>query len=230
MKKLLKRIPAFFRRRKVRNFTPAKIVEPLGLQGEINALRDINSTKPKEKRLVVHLGNVHADGGVPPAMKTTDYAQRFKKVTFVGIDVMHQKPNQKNWKQLQMDFIEGLKTFKNNSTDIISSEMAIGYYGSQFVGTEHSKTLDYKEHAFNTVKYCHQKLKPKGKLMVAVDSSVFRLVEKAMLQAGFKKENINFYEIKGKELARTFWLYEYDYKPKRFSLKKGKFYQLIAQK
>jgi hypothetical protein len=57
------------------------------------------------------------------------YAERFKQFNFIEINKMDVKSNQKNVFIKRKDWLEGLKTEKNNSIGNIKSGMSLGYYG-----------------------------------------------------------------------------------------------------
>ena len=137
----------------------------------------------KPKRRVAHLGNI---GTFMPeqemATKTKKYAERFKDFEFVGIDkAKYNVPEGiEKWKQKQSDFVIGLLTEKNNSFDVISSEMAVGYYGpiklERPVVYPHTRAT--KIYTNFLMKLIYKKLKKGGKLnIVAGESALDNIIE-----------------------------------------------------
>ncbi|MFA4906837.1 MAG: hypothetical protein WC602_01025 [archaeon] len=188
-----------------------------------------NPVKPKTRR-VVHLGNAN-DVGVTRGLKgmvmaehgvkTGKYAKRFPNVEFIGIDLTKFPAREKNWKQVEADFLIGLKRLRNGSVDIISSEMAFGYYGKTASGYYGKKPPERKEHTAEVAKEAFRKLRENGKLMVAVDSEALKLVVNSLAKAGFEKNKIKVRELAENEKKRTYEL-------KTWGL--SKLYQVIAQK
>lgn len=176
----------------------------------------------KKPRLIVHLGNV---GDIQPgtgifAAKTHKYAGRFKNFSFVGIDSIGLMPQQPNCRQIKADFFDGLKQLKNNSADIISSELALGHHTEG--GREYHRPDEYvHEYTHETLKEAYKKLKTGGKLMVLVSEHVVPVMEHAFFGTPFRKEKITVRPITDKELHRTHWTLNH---------RLGKTYQIIAEK
>jgi len=194
---------------RIRKFKPAKI-KRLTLQQEINALkrmRNYNKNRGR-KPVIVHLGNIddysEKDG---LASKTASYSERFPKFKFIGIDLTYlylRPPASLTWEQLKASFESGLKKLKDNSVDIISSEMALGYYGSNNIF--HPKLYDYKEHTCHSIKIAYKKLRKGGKLLIAVGDDVIDLIKQAVKEAGFRKNKVEIRLMTEKERKRTTWL------------------------
>ena len=112
------------------------------------------------KRRIVHLGNV---GGVQ-ARRTAEFAARFPQFEFIGIDVKKARPNTANWIQFKGDFVRGLKHIPLNSIDLVSSELAVGYYGVR----PHLSMKRIDAHAVRTIAVAYLRLKKGGKLLLVV--------------------------------------------------------------
>ena len=179
--------------------------------------RAIATTKAKKSTpaIVVHLGNVGQ--GKELAEKTKKYSRRFGKVRFIGIDLAKfTRPGKpRNWRQWNVDFLEGLERLRDNSVSIISSEMGVGYFDPPKGGS----LLKY---AKEVVGAAYKKLKPGGKLMVVLDDYIEPRVKEAITKAGFESEKTTIRPLKPTEYNRTFWT----------RLIKGKptLYQIIAIK
>jgi len=156
------------------------------------------------KRFVVHLGNV-GYAREPEADKTRRYAQRFPNTYFIGIDhrqVLQKRP--KNWLQIQTDFNTGLKSIKDNSLSIISSEMALGHYGPRAEGPP--GTPNERKYTQKTLKTAYAKLKKGGKIMLAINGETkTRRIKRDLERAGFAKEEISVRELKPEETLRSRW-------------------------
>jgi hypothetical protein len=142
-------------------------------------------SKKQANSTVVHLGNI----GNAENIKTQNYAQRFKKVKFIGIDLKKHKSTEKNWIQKKYDFLKGLKKMKNSSVKIISSEFALGFYEknaslNSFTGKE---LIDYSN---QVIKTAYQKLQPGGKLMFIVIPRTITIMRKMFKETGFLEKNI----------------------------------------
>ncbi|MBU2100565.1 hypothetical protein KKB11_05010 [Candidatus Micrarchaeota archaeon] len=171
--------------------------------------------KPLEsRRVVVHLGNVddirRIRGRKTHAAKTAEYSQRFTDFKFIGIDAKRFKgATGENWNQMQDLFKSGLERLPDNHADIISSEMALGYYGSKSLfsrfGIRRHKMGNYKEYTKATVKLAREKLKKGGKLMVACSRDVLDVVTTSVKEAGFDEKKIQVKKLTKKELGRTNW-------------------------
>ncbi|MFH1664044.1 MAG: hypothetical protein ABH986_04535 [archaeon] len=175
---------------------------PSSLKREVSALRKIGSFRRPE-RVVVHLGNID------DTPKKENYSKSFPEVQFVGIDAKkpafkNRLPN--NWRQITASFNSGLKKLRDNSVDLISSEIALGYYGKKFNGVTETFQTDFKKHTRDSIKTAHKKLKPGGKLMIVADNYVVLLILESLRKAGFENKNVSYYELSEKELARTKWM------------------------
>ena len=127
-------------------------------------------TKDKQdKVIIVHLGNI----GLDDAAKTRQYAKRFQNFRFYGIDLAKltgQIPS--NWEQIKTNFLNGLSIFQDDSIDIVSSELGLGYYNANgeisdpfFNKIELEKIEKYTK---NVVECIFKKLKKGGKLLIVV--------------------------------------------------------------
>lgn len=158
------------------------------------------------KRLVVHLGNMGSHRGE----KTRKYAKRFPNIKFIGIDLTPlvrlpgeaKKP--RNWKQQQGDFFTRLRRQKPDSVDVISSELAVGYYGRP----EQNMESDRSRPAPTTqlLKTIHEKLKPGGKCFLVVDSIIRDRLLEMLANTPFRPEKISFYRIPTQHMDRTNWM------------------------
>ncbi len=181
--------------------------------------------KKRGKRIVVHLGNVgdNPEQTIPLkqlAKKTAEYAKRFSDTQFIGIDLQRlRREKTNNWIQEITDFEYGLEKLKDNSVDLVSSELGVGYYGANPFATPGDKT----RYTFSTIKTAFHKLKPKGKLMLVVDEGALSNIQKGIRDAGFDPKKVVVYRIPEKSLDRTRWM------SKGKGLK-GFFFQVIAQK
>ncbi|MEI7961545.1 MAG: hypothetical protein WCI04_04375 [archaeon] len=163
--------------------------------------------KPKHTRIrrVVHLGNLGE--GTPilsapkPKIKTEKYARRFRKTHFIGIDIEHDGFRRRNWTQIKGDFLEGIKKLKDNSVDLLSSELSFGHYDPN--GIEHTELS--KTHTLNTIQIVYKKLRPNGKLIVVVSKNVLPNFINAINKTGFSKEKIQVSEVSFAQRTRTPW-------------------------
>jgi hypothetical protein len=165
----------------------------------------------RKKPIVVHLGGVGY--GEKALEKSRRYARRFPGINFKAVDVKPypgEKPG--NLETVEADFRKGLEREKDSSVDLISSEMALGFYGARY--------RDYNEHALETFKAAHRKLRKGGKLMFVVDSLMADRMKKDLVEAGFAGENVSARRVSAKERQRTFWMREW----------KGFLYQVVAVK
>ncbi|MFA4906836.1 MAG: class I SAM-dependent methyltransferase [archaeon] len=191
----------------------------------------LKKPRAQEKRAVVHLGNYFdigvANGEVGFASKTRKYAERFPETRFVGIDIQKLKSDLPNWKQIEAEFISGLKKMPDNSVDIISSEMGLGYYSSnvQYAKwlTQRTKLMKRELYTAEVMRLAAKKLKQGGKLMVAVDEIVLPTIRRALAEAGFGESKTKIYELKDIERERT-----YNFRNPVFA--KLKIFQVIARK
>lgn len=160
----------------------------------------------KYTRQIVHLGNLGMDRG----QKTRDYAKRFLNFRFIGIDAQEAPQDLlPNWDQMEADFIVGLNRLEDASIDLISSELAVGHYGS----TKEGKIKALKEvHTKKIIKAAYKKLKFGGKVHIVVgDETALRLVENYLKKAGFR--NIKLERINRSQAMRTPYMKKYFEKP-----------------
>lgn len=170
----------------------------------------------RKKPLVVHLGN----RGVTTTSfflkeklyeKTIAFAKRFKSLNFIGIDPHGFPRTRKNWKQLRTDALKGLNKLEDNSVNMISSDMMIGYYGKR---ASFPLVLEYpniaRTYATNVFKIARKKLKSKGIIYATVDADRVELIIKSATAAGFSKEKISITKIaKENEAKNSFWTKEF---------------------
>ncbi|MDD4983732.1 MAG: hypothetical protein PHH82_02755 [Candidatus ainarchaeum sp.] len=108
---------------------------------------------------VVHLGNLGSDNGA----KTREHALKAPEKRFLGIDTTKSEiAHTANWRQHTGDFISGLRTLKDNSAELITSELALGHYGPKF------NSIITVEYNLKVLKYIYRKLKPAGRLEIIV--------------------------------------------------------------
>ncbi len=192
--------------------------------------------KPKKKRLIVHLGNIddfrkirlswETRAKPREAAKTAEYADRFQGMHFIGIDQLELKETlSQNWTQFKADFKEGLERLKDNSVDLISSEMSLGYYGPKFEGIRQSlKGKGYKKHTYRTMEVAFRKLKRGGKIHIVVAGTTSELIVRALKRAGFEEKKIKV-ELLPPTMGKTRWL-----KGPARKQRKRKFYHIVAVK
>lgn len=186
---------------------------------------------------MVHLGNVgdrergdKHDGSFLDEVKgdkTRRYAQRFQDVDFIGIDVkrLPKEPEERNWRQVQADFLEGLNGLEDNSVKGISSEVAVGYYdngGCRDAYDKHfwDRIADYTS---QVIALAYRKLENGGKLMIVFHKAFSEEVEEAFRKSPFKPENVKFRPLTELEYQRTHWT--------RWSRdRKDKLVQFVAEK
>lgn len=165
----------------------------------------------RPKPIVVHLGNVGLDyHGEIPARRTLKFASRFKNFNFFGIDLRPWMAERRNWTQVQMDLLNGLDKLKNNSVSLISSEMTLGYYGprklpSNLVASE-AVSMGY---AFEVMKKALQKLKPRGKLIVVIDSQREKALVQEGISAGFEISSIHRTRMRKSIPSASYWTNSY---------------------
>lgn len=123
-----------------------------------------------KKRIEVHLGNVGGAAGEKKANKTGELAGKNPSVFFVGVDKTPFRPHSvlRNWKQLAVDFEEGLKRFKPNTIHKIPSEIALGYYD------RHGMLGGFGTQAYTSrvVALAYEKLVGGGQISVIVDDAM----------------------------------------------------------
>ena len=185
--------------------------------------RRISKSRPAKapkKHTVIHLGNIRDRSAniektvmsvlrgkqlldENPGAKTKKYAERFPNVEFVGIDLKeHTGARPKNWRQIQTDFKKGLEELQDNSVSVISSEMALGFYGKK--GKQYNS--DRKQYTLETTAMAYRKLKPGGKLLIVISyDQYFSEVFSALLTAGFTRTNIQTRRLQERERKRTYW-------------------------
>jgi|GEM_PF-1932677 len=191
----------------------------------------------RRKRIVVHLGNIgyhdtstKKEGEVYykstlPAnqIKTHKYAKRFRDIDFIGIDLKkYTQFRPKNWMQMQLDFLDGLKKLENNSIDLISSEMSVGYY------TKGAKEIFDETYNRQLLNLAYQKLVPGGKLMIALTTPRLKLLRQIIIESQFPKRKRKIKLMTKKEQERTYWLQKYNaaLKPEE----RYAYYQIILEK
>jgi hypothetical protein len=201
-----------------------ELSKPLDL-GELTAGRHV----------VVHLGNVGYGDGRPdsretPARKTREYAWRFPNTLFIGIDLREFRGHTRdNFIQIKANFPQGLKRLRDDSVDVISSDLGLGHYdpdgtdpadmegllGAMFYGWTRQNTAD-------TLKVAHMKLRKGGKLLLAVGKDAAETLPKDLEVAGFAKGKVTVRNFMPNEHGRTYWTHEYNLK--------GPLYQVTAEK
>lgn len=139
----------------------------------------------KNQPLVVHLGNVGDLQGDRHAVKTRSHASRFSGIKFVGIDKrpVRRFGESENWTQIKADFREGLEQLPDGKANLITSDMALGYYGSE-------------QYIVGVVATAHKKLKAGGKLKIRVEKKVVGDLVTTFLKAGFEDAKITVRELK----------------------------------
>jgi hypothetical protein len=170
-------------------------------------LNDSNKKQP----IVVHLGNVGLRyPGEVPASRTRKFASRFKDFKFVGIDLRPHGPETKNWTQLQTHMLNGLKKLENNSVSLISSEMTLGYYGQRAIFSSlvsgESVSMNYAQ---KVMKEALKKLKPRGKLIVVIDSKRAKLLILEGINAGFSADCIHENKLKINPAQNSYWTFNF---------------------
>ena len=160
----------------------------------------------RQKPVFVHLGNV---GDSHRAHKTQSYAARFKNMKFIGIDILPLKSRKSNWRQIEAEFKEGLDQLPDNAVSVISSEAAFGYYipehverfTESYLESHRARELQYNTETLQTA---YRKLRPGGKLMFAVEKTVWdKKLKPAFEHTPFKQENITVRPFTKKEYERT---------------------------
>ena len=160
-------------------------------------------------RQIVHLGNLGMDEG----QKTRDYAKRFLNFRFIGIDTQEAPQDRPpNWDQIEAEFLVGLNKLEDACIDLISSELAVGHYGSMKKG----KVKALKEvYTRKILQKAYKKLKPNGKVHIVVgDDTALRLVEDGLKRAGFRK--IKLKGISRSQAMRTPYMRKYFEKPEEY--------------
>jgi hypothetical protein len=202
-------------------------------------IRQIYPSKKKEI-VVVHLGNYGygRDDGEKivgdQAKKTAEYSKRFKKsgeigitnIKFYGIDAARFEKNGP-YVQICADFIRGLDMFSDGSIAILSSDMALGYYGShEFI---YENPLDIYYYTQSLMKRIYNKLKPNGLLYTSIGEKRVDGLVKIIDEANFRKVNVRiFNEI---EYSRTFWTNWIRHSTNRWAINEGRnLYQISARK
>ena len=165
----------------------------------------MNQRQPTRIRRVVHLGNMgeltQTINTSNPKIKTERYATRFKKTHFIGIDIAHEGFRKKNWTQIKGDFLEGLNKLKDNSADLISSELSLGHYDCK--GTEFTNLS--KTHTLQTLQTVYKKLRPTGKLMVVVTINALPNFLETIAKTPFCKK-IQVRPVTPTQKKRTVWM------------------------
>jgi hypothetical protein len=117
---------------------------------------------------------------------------------------------------MRTDFETGLKKFKNNSVSVISSELALGYFGKKGVNLDKDQT-DVVRHTNRTIKIAHDKLQKGGKLMMVLDSKTLDLTPMFFQKTGFDLANAKISKVKKASTAygeylgveRTSWMKDF---------------------
>ena len=150
-----------------------------------------SSTFPVKRAppIIVHLGNVGLSSqGEELCAKTKKFAERFKGMNFVGIDIRGASSTQRNWKQMKLDAIKGLERLDDNSVSIIRSEMALGYYTEQIISADITESIhDALDYSRKAMTIACRKLKPNGKLVIVADRVVSRKLSDLAQVCGFRR-------------------------------------------
>jgi len=165
----------------------------------------------KKQPIVVHLGNVGLKyPGEASGLRTFNFASRFKDFRFIGIDLRPWAPETKNWTQLQTHMLNGLKKLENNSVSLISSEMTLGYYGQRAIFSSlvsgESVSMNYAQ---KVMKEALKKLKPRGKLIVVIDSKRAKRLILEGINAGFSPNCIHENKLKINPAQNSYWTFNY---------------------
>ncbi len=181
-----------------------------------------------KKRVVVHLGNSGLGRiGESNYQKTRAYSERFKGMQFIGISKKSKdfakpigglpkiKKKQrtesapKGWTQLNEDFLSGLKRIPKGTVDVISSDLAFGWYTKRgydiIKGRENYKTsLRNGKYFQKVIEAAHKALKKGGKFYIAIDGAHLEGTMKA-LSASENKFSVTVRGFTKSEYTRTFW-------------------------
>jgi len=174
----------------------------------------------KKRFMVVELGNVGMRWPFEKkAGRTSKIARRLPKARLVGIDLrklnkwfsLRRSRLPENVRQINADFLKGLRQLEDNSVSRISSHMSLGHYnsaGKEYSGRDHlyKSTLDYTT---QTIKTARQKLHEGGKLVIVVGEPVLQLVKKALENGGFAKKEVSISLVKKPNRLMTYWTSAY---------------------
>ncbi len=171
----------------------------------------IATARKPRKPIVVHLGNVGEGRTQITSAKTRVFAHRFKKVRFVGIDAAHTKMDKgiKNAVQIRAGFRAGLRKLADSSVSIISSEMALGYYGMfKLIPGKHAHEeppRGIEAYTRDTLAVAHQKLKSGGKVLIVAGAVETQRIQEALVGAGFRAKDTKTRRLKKNEYNMTPW-------------------------
>ena len=167
---------------------------------------------PKGKALVVHLGNIgRMVSGDPFSEKTIRYLERFagtKNMHFVGIDKRPAEVPERfraRWTQIEGGFMEGLEKLPDNSAKVISSDLSAGEYDYK-----HYNVMEYSRMTASTA---YSKLRPGGKLLLAVVAEGLGELMAELRKTRFKKVSMRGF--REHEYDRTYWTKRYAQEGKR---------------
>jgi hypothetical protein len=182
--------------------------------------KEAPAKKPKE-RIIVHLGNVgYMSIDELPAEKTlrvlkgVGKLESLKGTKVVGIDENSLKhfvfPN---WKQIRADFVGGLSQLEDSSVSLISSEMALGYFG-RMLDTPSEADISIEtirgrlpkiEYTRSVLDLSFRKLCAEGKLVLVVGESAMPHLRTAFQDSPFSQAKIEIRELSEKEMGMTYW-------------------------
>ena len=169
------------------------------------------TVRPK-KPIFVHLGNVGEIRGLKiKPNKTRAFAKRFKGVKFVGIDAARAKieAGRKNIVQIQAGFRAGLRKLADSSVSVISSEMALGYYGMfKLMPGKHAYEEPpggIEDYTRDSLAVAHQKLKPGGKMLIVAGGKETQRIQEALIGTGFMAKDAKTRPLRENEYNMTYW-------------------------
>jgi hypothetical protein len=169
------------------------------------------------RHIVVELGNIGLRWPFEKkAAKTTRFAKKAPNVQAIGID--RRKLNRwfsfsrprlpENVRQINADFLGGLKQLPDGAVSRIYSSMSLGHYDANgheyFGGRIHfGSTLDYTAEVAASAR---KKLRVGGKLKIVVEKSHLPLMEKALEKAGFSGKEVVKVGLKPSMKRGTYWM------------------------
>jgi SAM-dependent methyltransferase len=171
----------------------------------------------------VHLGNLETtarDIKSEPAEKTRRWAKRFTKSKIIGIDVLpihHAGERLANWHQIEADFKKGLDSLEDGSISRIDSEVSLGHYTSpkgpnvffdRKVWRLNEVMSGARHYTADVIRTAHRKLKPGGKLVVAVSEGPDNMVIHGINNSPFEPDKVKIRPLRKKEYQETPWLRE----------------------
>ncbi|MFC2163301.1 hypothetical protein ACFLRF_06425 [Candidatus Altiarchaeota archaeon] len=174
------------------------------------------AVKQRKPHVVVHLGDIgEFEKGEVPLEKTEAYVKRFPGIEFIGIDLMRleEKPDRPNWRHIEADFADGLSQLPDNSVDLISSDMAFGFHDEMGMVDKRRIMMrdffhdNFWEHTVETARQAHDKLKPGGKFLAAVQEKDSERIAGMLGKVGFGK--VETREFTEKDYERTYWTKNY---------------------